>query len=245
MNPITEIQKQKSAEKFRLNKILQLVLLILFFIIYSILFLTVPDMRDYIKHSSALMITNIVLYLLMILSLVFLIQDLTKYASVMKDYEEQKNKSYLDELTGIPNRLSCDLVFDLYGKNDSLDKVGCAVISIANLADINRKGGRSAGNQALVDFSWMLEDVSESFGFVGRNGGNEFLLVINSCDKERMEDFFTQLDRRLARYNQQHDKESIEMVYEYVLNQDLLANRFSEIITEAYHRLYTPKKKKH
>ena len=161
MNPIKEIQKQKYADSFKALKIIQLLLMVLVIIVYIVLFMSIPDMRDYVEHSYLLRITNISLFILILIGILITIFDLSKYVPILTEYEEQKNKSYLDALTGIPNRFSCDLVFEMYGENRKLNNVACAIIVIDNLIEINREKGRIAGNQALVDFSWMLEDISD------------------------------------------------------------------------------------
>ena len=59
MNPIKEIQKQKYADSFKALKIIQLILMILVIIVYIVLFMSVPDMRNYVEHSGLLKVTNI------------------------------------------------------------------------------------------------------------------------------------------------------------------------------------------
>ena len=107
---------------------------------------------------------------------------------------------------------------------------------IFNVDDINATKGRDAGNQVLIDFSNILTEVSEGIGFAGRNGGNEFLLVIEDCHSGQMENFFEQLNIRLKRYNALALNDPISIRYEYVLNSEWKLSRFSDIITELYHR---------
>jgi GGDEF domain-containing protein len=106
---------------------------------------------------------------------------------------------------------------------------------------INEQFGREAGNQVIIDFSHILEEIGEEFGFVGRNGGNEFLLVIEKCTKEQMEDFFTQLNARLKRYNVLTLNNPIAIRYGYALNEGLHFTNFSEIITEVYSKVHLGK----
>ena len=243
MNPIKEIQKQKYADSFKALKIIQLLLMILVIIVYIILFMSIPDMRDYVEHSNALRVTNISLFVLILIGILVTIYDLSKYVPILTEYEEQKNKSYLDALTGIPNRFSCDLVFEMYGENRKLNNVACGIIVIDNLIDINREKGRIAGNQALVDFSWMLEDISDDYGFAGRNGGNEFLLIVDNCDELKIKEIFEKLTKRVSDYNMQPGKDSIKISYAHVLNNKFHATKFSDIIAEAYKRLKETQKK--
>ena len=243
MNPIKEIQKQKYADSFKALKIIQLMLMVLVIIVYIVLFMSIPDMRDYVEHSYLLRITNISLFILILIGILITIFDLSKYVPILTEYEEQKNKSYLDALTGIPNRFSCDLVFEMYGENRKINNVACAIIVIDNLITINREKGRIAGNQALVDFSWMLEDISDDYGFAGRNGGNEFLFIVENCDDLKMNEFFQKLNKRVSDYNMQPGKDSIHISYAHVLNSQFHANKFSDIIAEAYKKLKEVQKK--
>ena len=166
----------------------------------------------------------------------FLCIDFTYWGKAINDSDELRKSAYLDNLTGMPNRTSCDLIFEMYGSEKSLLNVGCALITIDNLIDINATKGRDAGNQVLIDFSNILTEVSEGIGFAGRNGGNEFLLVIEDCHSGQMENFFEQLNIRLKRYNALALNDPISIRYEYVLNSEWKLSRFSDIITELYHR---------
>ena len=166
----------------------------------------------------------------------YLCLDFTFFGKIIKDSDELRKSAYIDNLTGMPNRTSCDLIFEMYGNEKSLLNVGCALITIDNLVDINASKGRDAGNQVLIDFSNILTEVSEDIGFAGRNGGNEFLLVIEDCNTHAMENFFEQLNIRLKRYNALALNDPISIRYEYILNSEWKLSRFSDIITELYHR---------
>lgn len=184
-------------------------------------------------------IPHILLLLFILSNIIFLYFDFTRYDKALHESDDIKKNAYLDDLTGMPNRFSCDLVFQMYGNADSIRQVGCALIVIDNLVAINEEFGRDAGNQAIIDFSNILEDIGEDFGFVGRNGGNEFLLVIEKCNSLQMDEFFSMLNTRLKRYNALALNHPLEIYYRYVLNEELEAKRFSDLITEVYKRVYT------
>jgi diguanylate cyclase (GGDEF)-like protein len=184
---------------------------------------------------------NFFLILLILVNAIFIYVDFTVYLNAIKESDDIKKTAYMDELTGMPNRYSCDVLFSKYSSEQSMQKVGCALIVIDNLMDINEQFGREAGNQVLIDFSQILEEIGEEFGFVGRNGGNEFLLVIEKCAKEQMEDFFAQLNARLKRYNVLTLNNPIAIRYGYTLNDELHFTNFSEIITEVYSKVHLGK----
>lgn len=213
---------------------------LVFYLVVLVLDAFSPDILD--EHLTMLLI-NGDLIVLFAAALIALYYNFNQIAPALKESDELQKTAFLDDLTGMPNRYSCDLVFEMYGKNQSIENIGCALIIIGNLVTINATSGRDAGNQVIIDFCRILEDIGEDFGFVGRNGGNEFLLVIEDCNKEKMDDFFRQLDDRLTRYNCLELNDAIDIYYKYVLNQDLKADRFSDVITAVYRALHTSAKR--
>ena len=179
------------------------------------------------------------IWILTIGSLLFLYFDYKYFYKTIQESDSLRRSAYLDDLTGMPNRFSCDLVFQMYaGDTSKIEHVACALITISNLIQTNITFGRDAGNQILIDFSNILEEVGEDYGFVGRNGGNEFLLVIENCSQQYMEAFFDKLNIRIKRYNALELNNPIEINYKYILNDTLHATRFSDIITEVYNQLH-------
>ncbi|WP_026505992.1 diguanylate cyclase domain-containing protein [Butyrivibrio sp. NC3005] len=225
-------QISKQYKKVKIVEILVVFVCFLFAVIYHYYSYKMISFNSFFGPFTILLVV-------FTLIIFFLIYELLSFIPKIEDIENSADRNLLDNLTGIPNRLSCDLIFEMYGKNKSIENVGCAIITIGNLVTINESIGRDAGNQAIIDFSWMLEDISEDFGFVGRNGGNEFLLIIQECNRQLMDDFFRNLEQRVEKYNKLNLVHPISPYYKYVLNSELQATRFSDIITEAYHRMHT------
>jgi diguanylate cyclase (GGDEF)-like protein len=213
-------------KKYKRTKILQAILTV-FLAVCCFVPLNVPQ--------------NIFIILLIVENAIFIYVDFAVYAKALEESDDIKRTAYMDELTGMPNRYSCDVLFSRYATEQSMQKVGCALIVIDNLMAINDQFGREAGNQVIIDFSQMLEEIGEEFGFVGRNGGNEFLLVIEKCTAQQMEDFFAQLNTRLKRYNVLTLNNPIAIRYGYALNAELHFTNFSEIITEVYSKVHLGK----
>ena len=216
---------------FQITKLIQAGILLVSFITYFLFIFLNADFRS--------LFANILLGLFFIVNLVFTYLDLTVFKKAIKESDDIQRNAYLDDLTGMPNRFSCDLVFQMYAEPDKLKHVACALIVIDNLISINENISRDAGNQIIIDFSNILEEIGEDYGFVGRNGGNEFLLVIEKGTRNQMENFFEQLNTRLKRYNALELNNPIEINYKYVLNDELNATRFSSIITEVYKQVHT------
>ncbi len=223
---------------FKITKIVQAGIIVATLIVFIFFILLNSDFRMALFRSPLAIFSTMLLWTFFLSNVIFIVLDFRFFYKAIQESDEIQRTAYLDDLTGMPNRFSCDLVFQMYAEPEKIQHVGCALIEIDNLISTNEQYGREAGNQIIIDFSNILEEIGSDYGFVGRNGGNEFLLVIEQGSSQLMESFFDQLKNRLKRYNALELNKPIEIYYKYVLNDDLHASRFSTIITEVYKKLH-------
>ncbi len=145
--------------------------------------------------------------------------------------------AYIDKLTGIPNRYSCDLLFENFNSPEFLPETGFLLLKINNLIAINKDKSHSNGNFLISEFSSILEDVSQEYGYVGRNGGNEFIVLMEKCDSTKLEMFLMDLTKRIRGYNEMNVGDPLEIAYSKVLNIDEHKEKISEMISLGYKRL--------
>lgn len=222
------------SHHFKITKIVQAGIIIATLVIFIFLLLLNSDFRMSLFRSPLAILSTMLLWSFFLANVIFIILDFRVFYKTLQVSDEIQHAAYLDDLTGMPNHFSCDLVFQMYAEPEKIQHVGCALIEIDNLITTNEQLGREAGNQILIDFSNILEEIGSDYGFVGRNGGNEFLLVVENGNKQSMENFFNEVHTRLKRYNALELNNPIKIYYKYVLNDELHANRFSDIITEVY-----------
>ncbi|MCR4586604.1 MAG: bifunctional diguanylate cyclase/phosphodiesterase [Lachnospiraceae bacterium] len=92
-----------------------------------------------------------------------------------------------DNLTKLPNRFACgELLNDLVQKKESFAVVS---VDINNFKSINETMGHEAGNTVLTTVAKRWKDLADSWttgttDFVGRYGGDEYLIVIRGYEKE-------------------------------------------------------------
>ncbi len=222
------------SQYFKITKLIQAGIIFATLVVFILFILLNSDFRIALFRSPLAGVSTMLLWTFFLANVIFIILDFRIFYKDLHDSDEIQRAAYLDDLTGMPNRFSCDLVFQMYAEPEKIQHVGCALIEIDNLIATNEQFGREAGNQILIDFSNILEEIGSDYGFVGRNGGNEFLLVIENGNKQSMDKFFEEIHTRLKRYNALELNHPIKIYYKYVLNDELHANRFSEIITEVY-----------
>ena len=117
--------------------------------------------------------------------------DVEKLKQQIKELEEaldeEKKKSMIDELTGLPNRRSIDRYISqteaLYKKNDL--NFAFVLLDIDNFKKINDSYGHKVGDIVLSTMGKFLNKYKRKTDFVGRWGGEEFLIVLQKIDLKK------------------------------------------------------------
>ena len=224
--------EQNTYKHFKIQKIVQLSLAILFFIAYFLLLFLSPDLRKNVYTNKNLWLLCALLWLFMVYSFITLWFDLKKLRASIAGEQALIRKAYLDRLTGIPNRYSFDVLIDTYKNSKNIEEVGCLLIKIKNLDRINEEKGHNFGDEMIQKFSSLLEDVTASRGFVGRNGGNEFIIVMEYCTENQVQALLHDIQNDID-----SKKLPIEIVYSYVLNRNEKLQHFSDVISLVYRKL--------
>jgi len=190
-----------SYEKFSTFKIVQLSLLVVLTLI-SFYLLMKPEVKQYVFSSLAATILFIVIWILLIASFIFLLIDFNLISSIKINYHNLYDVAYSDQLSGIPNRFSCDRVIEKYHDKELPDDLSCVMIVLSNLPQVNSLYDHTTGNKLLKDFSIILSSAALSLCFVGRNGGNKFLAIFEHSERQKIDTFLARIEDRVNQHNQ-------------------------------------------
>lgn len=221
---------------YKIFKFVQLALLIIFAVVFFLFIFLDNDLRGYVFSNKNILTICVFLWAFMIYSVICIIMDFRQLEGHIIHDQVLKKTVYVDTLTGIPNRFSCDQIFEKYDENVDISQLGVALIRISNLEEINKTAGRSYGNVLLKEFSNIVERVGAHYGFVGRNNGNEFLIVIDICDAAKMDRFNADIEKGVANYNKSADNLVIELKVTSMLNDSLKLTDFRELVAKLYGR---------
>ena len=157
-------------------------------------------------------------------------------AFLMSSYGVEKYAQLWQESGKINPLLTQGVFYKTYGVKlkDLWTQFEEAVPLPDNLDEINQKHGRSSGNIALKDFSSVVERISAYYGFVGRNNGNEFLVIIDDCSAEKMGKFESELQKEIDFYNKTSGGYEISIKVANVLNETLGISDFRELVVRLY-----------
>ncbi|MBE5824974.1 MAG: diguanylate cyclase [Butyrivibrio sp.] len=186
------------------------------------------------SHPTAFFIVVAIFLAVYILSIVIDFFILHHTVSIRR---RLNNLAFLDHLTGLPNRYSCDLLIESFNDEEHLPDTGFFLMQISNLGNINVNEGHKNGNYLISEFSSILEDVAEAYGYVGRNGGNEFIVLLEDCDHDKADRFLSELSKRIRGYNDLNVGAPLEVRYSKVLNKEANKEKISEIISLGYQKI--------
>ena len=190
------------------------------------------------KNSSlAATILFIVIWILLIASFIFLLIDFNLISSIKINYHNLYDVAYSDQLSGIPNRFSCDRVIEKYHDKELPDDISCVMIVLSNLPQVNSLYDHTTGNKLLKDFSIILSSAALSLCFVGRNGGNKFLAIFENCTDEKLNTFLDRVTDRVDQYNQASDSISMEYRIGKAMNRDEHLEQITKLISLANSRI--------
>lgn len=215
-------------------KFIQLALLVIFAVCFFLFIFLDDNLRTSVFSNKVLLTICVFLWAFMLYSVACIIMDFRLLEGHIVHDHVLKRAVYVDTLTGIPNRFSCDQIFEKYEGESDISRLGCSLITISNLDEINHTHGRSSGNIALKEFSSVVERISAYYGFVGRNNGNEFLVVIENCTAEKMDKFASELQKEIDQYNRTSGGYEIKIKLARILNESAGLKDFRELVAKLY-----------
>ena len=170
---------------------------------------TVSAAESYSERIAIKIRTIELLSVLDMLGLVILIIIQTLAAmkmSVLNKLLEQR--AYTDAHTGLPNKDACEVF--LKNKETVAKHTACIMFDLNNLKIINDSKGHSKGDQLIFNFAHLLRRVIPQEAFVGRYGGDEFMVVIYNTSKAEIEDILKQLSMEKDRLNRSDNQMPID-----------------------------------
>ncbi|MCR5791231.1 MAG: GGDEF domain-containing protein [Lachnospiraceae bacterium] len=226
---------QDTLKSYKIYKIVQLVILIIFAVAFFCYLHFDPLLKNNLYSNKNLLTICIFLWAFMIYSAISLFFDFTQLERNIVDVHALNETAFLDKLTRLPNRNTVDLLIDNYGERD-ISNTGGALITITNLPEINEKRGRKEGDNFLRKFASAFEKVGDRYGFAGRNSGNEFIVIIDDCTVDKMQNFVNDLSHEIQTEFSAvtPDDIPIRISFQYALNSEEKVTSVSELLSRIY-----------
>lgn len=225
-------------KKFDLFKTIQLLLFIVLAGLGIYIIFTDKELYRLIATDSHIRAICALLWAVLAVAFIFTFLDFTLFSTFKKDYRELNYAVSSDPVAGIANRYSCDTVIEKYLDKPLPEDVGCIMFDLSNIKDINRDYGHLIGNTLIYDFSNILHLSSMDIGFVGRNGGNKFLVLIENCSNEKLKTFLDRISKRVEEHNLSENSIPIRYEYGIAFHEDDSIGSITELIALSNNRIY-------
>lgn len=233
------MNEKNIAKTLKTVKLVQLITALCLDISFFLLFFLNKSLRHTVFANSTLTVICAAVWLTMLCFFIFIVIDLVLCSKLTVKSHELNKLAYLDNLTSIPNRHSLDLLFNQYSTPKSLENVCCCMLGIKNISYINENQGRETGDRLLQDFSLLLEEIGDSYGFVARNSGNEFVLLMDDCSESKFDFFYHSFTTRIAAYNAVNSETPIEFQIAHIINKTERIQRLDQLFAATSSKLYT------
>lgn len=131
------------------------------------------------------------LYLILFggLSLVLLLTGLTIVLFLLDERRvELKELAHKDGLTKLYNRYGFDEMAEKMIKKDPEAYYVAALLDVDDFKLINDMYGHAYGDKALISLAENMQKFFPSSALLGRNGGDEFCILLSNCTMEEMKE---------------------------------------------------------
>ena len=192
---------------------LQLLFFIFITIDAAVLIFTDSELFHMVATNDSVRLLTMLMWFALLVEFVFILIDFTRDAHNRRDIHDLSSAVHSDPASGIANRYSCDMIINMYLDKPLPEDLGCMMIDLFNVGDINRDYGHVAGNDLIRQFSQLLLLSAGGECFVGRNGGNRFLVIFEDCTEEKIDTFLKNVEEAVYDHNNEKDALPIDCTY--------------------------------
>ena len=144
-------------------------------------------------------------FCMMIILLIYQLQS----RRLQRKYKKLSATAYVDVQTGLANKSSCEKKLQ---DQQWLDKhVGFLMFDMNNLKQVNDSLGHAAGDSMISNFARMLRLSVPAHQFIGRFGGDEFIVILSDSEVSDMNKIIATLNENITAFNQ--GSNSIQISY--------------------------------
>lgn len=223
-------------KKFDKFKTVQLIILIVLTAIGLYIIFTDKELYRLIATNPHVRALCTLLWAICGVSFFFIFLDFSMVSTLKREYRELDYAVSSDPVSGIANRYSCDSIIEKYLDKPLPKEVGCIMFVLTNIQEINQKHGHLKGNELIRDFSGILQTSALNLGFVGRNGGNNFLAIIEKCNPEKLKTFIHLVDELVEKHNAKENTFPICYKYGTAFNESDDIDTITDLIALSFKR---------
>ena len=204
-----------------------------------------PEMNipQFLQKHMILVIVVLAVVLALVLTLfIYYIISHRKAMRLSQDNDELNEKAYIDLATGLPNKNKCE---EILSSHFTITRpTACFMLDLNDLKKVNDTLGHEMGDIMILNFAKLLRKVVPLHYFVGRFGGDEFIVIAeNISGKEEAENLIAQIKEMILKFNGIRGEFQINYACGYALSEDYPGVSLLDLLNEADIKMYEDKVK--
>ena len=152
-----------------------------------------------------------------------------------------QKKVYLDEATGLPNKNKCEEILNDLRMIGEEEQIALCVFDLNNLRIINNDMGHDKGDEYIRSFAVLLREAVPQEFFAGRDGGDEFIVVLKGMDHGGVRERLQKIKDHVADYSRGNPQLPISYAAGYALSSDFDGCTMRELFCFADKNMYIDK----
>ena len=202
-----------------------------------------PEMnvRQFLQKHVVLVILVLGVVLALILTLlIFYVISRRKTRNLSQHNSELNEKAYIDLATGLPNKNKCE---EMLSPHLAISKpTACFMLDLNDLKKVNDTLGHEMGDIMILNFAKLLRKVVPLQYFVGRFGGDEFIVIAEDISgKEEAEELVQNIRDMIMKFNGLRGEFQISYACGYAYSGDYPNAAILDLLNEADLKMYEDK----
>lgn len=149
--------------------------------------------------------------------------------------------AYTDDLTQISNRRYCSEYMQKVNDEDISD-YAVVCFDLNDLKITNDTYGHARGDILIKSAADVISKTFKSHGIIGRMGGDEFIAILSTAQKDEIEGLISEFKTNMKRKNQEMPDLNLSISYGYALSYETEEKNIEKIYQIADDRMYEHKK---
>jgi diguanylate cyclase (GGDEF)-like protein len=155
------------------------------------------------------------------------------------ELQKMADNAMLDIATGLYNKGKCEEI--LHNPNKHLKNVCVFMIDLNNLKYVNDSSGHDAGDKLILQFSTFLKQGVPKQYFIGRYGGDEFIIVCNNILNKDIPLVLQKTNELIQEYNSWEPLIKISYASGYAYSEEHPKKTIAELLKIADSQMYQNK----
>ena len=203
---------------------------------------TVSAAEDYSEQiATRIRVLEIASAADMFVLIALLIAQTVSALRIIKKNKVLEQKAYLDLHTGLPNKSKCEEL--LHDSAYITSPVACMMLDLNNLKRVNDTLGHSEGDRLILNFARILRQTVPARDFVGRYGGDEFIVVLYDTNQAELKQMLKDLQLAVDQFNQNEEAIKISYAEGWALSTDYVHCNLRMLFDKADKYMYANKQR--